>query len=104
MRDRQRARAARARGQPLRPAALRGRAAADAVRARRRRVRDLPRHVLEDPLARPAPGLGGRAAPGAREAQPRQAAAPTSARRTLSPAVRRDLLRRARLAGVPARR
>ena len=30
--------------------------------ARRRRVRHLPRHVLEDPLARHAPRLGGRAA------------------------------------------
>ena len=53
-------RAARARGQPVRDAALRGRAAADAVLARRRRVRDLPRHVLEDPLARPAAGLDAR--------------------------------------------
>ena len=33
---------------------------------------DLPGHVLEDPLARPAPRLGGRAAAGAREAEPRQ--------------------------------
>ena len=42
-RDRARARAARARGQPVRPAALRGRPAAAAVRARRRRLRDVPR-------------------------------------------------------------
>ena len=34
--------------------------------------RDLPGHVLEDPLARPAPRLGGRATGGAGEAQPRQ--------------------------------
>ena len=59
VRDRARARAARARGQPLRPAALRGRPAADAALARRRRVRHLPRHVLEDPLARHPPRLGG---------------------------------------------
>ena len=37
--------------------------AADAARARRRRVRDLPGHVLEDPLARHPARLGGRAAP-----------------------------------------
>ena len=71
-RDRPPPRAARARGQPVRDAALRGRAAADAVLARRRRVRDLPRHVLEDPLARPAAGLDRGAAPRARQAQPRQ--------------------------------
>ena len=98
---RPRARAARARGQPVRAAALRGRAAADAVLARPRRVRDLPRHVLEDPLARPAPGLDRRAAAGAREAQPRQ-----GRRRPLLgdavAAVRRHLLRRARLARLPA--
>ena len=56
------ARAARARGQPVRAAALRGRPAADAVLARRRRVRDLPRDVLEDPLARGC-GWAGCAAP-----------------------------------------
>ena len=39
----------------------------------RRRVRHLPRDVLEDPLARPAARLGGRAAARAAEAQPRQA-------------------------------
>ena len=71
-RDRAPARAARARGQPVRDAALRGRAAADAVLARRRRVRDLPRHVLEDPLARPAARLDRGAAARARQAQPRQ--------------------------------
>ena len=80
-RGRAAARAARARGQPLRPAALRGRPAADAVLARRRRVRDLPRHVLEDPLARPAARLDGGAAAGAREDEPRQGRRPTSAPR-----------------------
>ena len=69
--------------------------------ARRRRVRDLPRHVLEDPLARPAAGLGGRPAAGARQAQPRQ-----GRRRPVLvdavAAVRRHLLRRARLARLPA--
>ena len=55
------ARAARARGQPLRPAALRGRAAAHALRARPRRVRHLPRDVLEDPLPRHPPRLDDRA-------------------------------------------
>ena len=99
--DRQRARAARARGQPVRPAALRGRAAADALHARRRRVRDLPRHVLQDPLPRPAAGLGGRAAPGAGEAQPRQGRRRPVLVHALA-AVRRDLLRRARLARLPA--
>ena len=68
-----RARAARARGQPVRAAALRGRAAAPAAVARRRRVRDVPRHVLEDPLARDPARLGRGAAAGAREDQPRQA-------------------------------
>ena len=66
------ARAARARGQPVRAAALRGRPAADAVLARRRRVRHLPRHVLEDPLARAAAGLDRGAAAGAGEDEPRQ--------------------------------
>ena len=37
------------------------------------RPRHLPRHVLEDPLARAAPRLGGCATPGAREAEPWQA-------------------------------
>ena len=41
--------------------------------ARRRRVRDLPRHVLEDPLAGHPARLGGGAAAGAREDEPRQA-------------------------------
>ena len=64
---------------------------------RRHRVgpRDLPGHVLEDPLPGPAPRLGGRAAGGAREAQPRQ-----TGRRPVQladdPAVRVRLLRRAR--------
>ena len=43
-------------------------------------LRDLPRDVLEDPLARPAPGLDGGAAAGAREAGPRQGRRRTSAR------------------------
>ena len=55
-----RARAARARGQPLRPAAIRGPAARAALRDRRRRVRDVPRHVLEDAVARHQARLGGR--------------------------------------------
>ncbi len=50
-----------------------GDAAAPAVPARRRRVRDVPGHVLEDPLPRAAAGVGRRAAAGAREDQPRQA-------------------------------
>ena len=69
-----RARAARAGGQPVRAAALRGRARPPPLLlARRRRVRDVPRHVLEDPLARHPARLGGGAAAGAREDQPRQA-------------------------------
>ena len=72
-RGRPRARAAGAGGQPVRAAALRGRGAAAAVQARRRRVRDVPGHVLEDPLARHPPRLGGRAAAGAREDQRGQA-------------------------------
>ena len=51
-RDRPGARAAGARGQPVRAAALRGRAAAAAVRDRRRRVRALSRDVLQDPVTR----------------------------------------------------
>ncbi len=47
-------------------------AEADGV-ARRGRPGHLPRHVLEDPLARAEARLGGRAAAGAGEAQPRQA-------------------------------
>ncbi len=95
------ARAARARGQPVRAAALRGRPAADAVLARRRRVRHLPRDVLEDPLPRAAAGLDRGAAAGAGEDEPRQ-----GQRRPLPvvalAALRRRLLRRARLA--PLRR
>ena len=49
------------RGQPVRAAALRGRPAADALHARRRPLRDLRRHVLEDPLGRAAARLGRRA-------------------------------------------
>ena len=45
----------------------------DAARARRRRVRDVPRHVLEDPLAGHPARLGAGTAAGAREDQPRQA-------------------------------
>ena len=95
------ARALRARGQPVRPAALRGRPAAAALRARRRRVRHLPRHVLEDPLAGPPARVDRGAAAGAREAQPRQAG-----RRPLlvhvRPVLRRRVLRAPRLAR-PAR-
>ena len=43
--------------------AVRGRAAAAAVRARRRRLRDVPRHLLQDPLAGDPARLGGRAPP-----------------------------------------
>ena len=43
---------ARRRGQPLRPAPLRRRAAAAALPARRRRLRHLHRDLLEDPLPR----------------------------------------------------
>ena len=91
------ARAARARGQPVRPAALRGRPAPAALRARSRRVRDLPRHVLEDPLAGPAPRLDRRAAAGAREAQPGQAGrGPVLV--DVRPVLRRRVLRAAQLA------
>ncbi|CAA9467272.1 MAG: Aspartate aminotransferase (AspB-14), partial [uncultured Solirubrobacteraceae bacterium] len=62
-----RARAARPRGQPVRPAALRGRAAPDAVRHGSRRVRHLPRDLLEGPVARGAPGVDRR--PAARAGQ-----------------------------------
>ena len=57
--DRQRAGARDPRGQPVRPAALRGRPAADALLARRRPLRDLRGDVLEDPLGR-ACGSAGR--------------------------------------------
>ena len=104
-----RARAAGARGQPLRAAALRGRAAADALLAGRRsrpggrglRPRDLPGHLLEDPLARPAARLGGGAEARAGEAQPRQ----TGRRPVLLAGhadVRRGLLRRAGPRRAPA--
>ena len=46
------ARAAGGRGQPLRAAPLRRRGAAAALPARRRRLRHLPRDLLEDPLPR----------------------------------------------------
>ena len=101
-RDRARARAAGARGQPVRPAALRGRAAAAAVRARRRRVRALPRHVLQDPVARDPARVGVRARPGAGEDQARQAG-----RRPLHvlahAAARRRILRRGPLAPLRVR-
>ena len=59
-RDRPRARAADRGGQPLRPDPLRGRGPAHAVGARRRRrVGDLPLHVLQDPRPGRARGLGG---------------------------------------------
>ena len=98
--DRRRAGARRARGQPVRAAALRGRAAADAVLARRRPVRDLPRHVLEDPVRRAAAGLGGGARSDPRAAEPGQAG-----RRPVlvvaDAVLRRRVLRPARLAQVP---
>ena len=64
---------ARRRGQPLRPAAVRRRAAAAALPARRRRLRHLHRDLLEDPLPRHPPRLGGGAAAGDGEDRPRQA-------------------------------
>ena len=67
------ARDAGRRGQPLRPAALRRRAAAAALPARRRRLRHLHRHLLEDPLPRHPPRLGGGAAAGDGEDRARQA-------------------------------
>ena len=90
------------RGQPLRAAPLRGRAAAAAVRARRRRLRPLPRDLLEDPLARDPGRLGGRAAAGAGEDRARQAG-----RRPLhldpDPVLRPRVLRRGPLARVHRR-
>ena len=71
-RPRPRARGAGRRGQPLRPAPLRGRAAADPLLPRRRRLRPLPRHLLEDPLPRDPRRLGRRPAPGAGEDRARQ--------------------------------
>ena len=68
-----RARAARARGQPVRTAPVRGRAAHSAASLDGGDLRDVPRHLLEDPLARDPARLGGGAAAGAREDQPRQA-------------------------------
>ena len=100
--DRQRAGARDPRGQPVRAAALRGRAAADAVLARRRALRGLRRDVLEDPLRRPAARLGRGAAADPRAAEPRQAG-----RRPVllaaEPVLRRGLLRASRLAQVPRR-
>ena len=69
----QRARAAGAGGQPLWAAALRGRAGPDAAGAGRRRVRHLPGHVLEDPVARHPARLGRRAPARAGEDEHRQA-------------------------------
>ena len=93
------ARAAGRRGQPLRPAALRRRAAAAALPARRRRLRHLPRHLLEDPLPRHPARLGGGAAAGDGEDRPRQAG-----RRPLhldpDPVLRPRVLRRRPLAGL----
>jgi hypothetical protein len=58
--DRLRARAARARGQPVRPASVRGHPSASAALARRG-VHRLREHVLQDSLARRAAGLDVRA-------------------------------------------
>ncbi len=99
--DRAPARAARARGQPVRDAALRGLPLADALLARRRRVRDLPRDVLEDPLPGAAAGLDGRAAAGAGQAQPGEGRGGPLLLAVVA-AVRADLLRRARLARLRA--
>ena len=97
----------RGRGQPIRAAPLRGRSAAAPVPARRRRLRDLRRDVLEDPLPGDPPRLGGRAASGDGEDRPRQAgdgplhvdAQPSTSRSSTSPraagaTVRRQPLRR----------
>ena len=74
---------------------------ADALLARRRRVRDLPRDVLEDPLPGAAAGLDGRAAAGARQAQPGEGRGGPLLLAAVA-AVRADLLRRARLARLRA--
>ena len=97
--DRARARAARAGGQPVRPAALRGRPAADALLDGRRRVRHLPRHVLEDPLAGDPTRLGGGATPGAAEDEPRQAGG-RPLQLVDDAAVRGGVLRGRRMAGI----
>src|SRR5205807_2333798 len=75
-----RAGAARARGQPLRPVALRGRPAAHAAFAGfggggawAWKLRGLPGDVLEDPLARRSAGVDCGPTPGAREDEPGQA-------------------------------
>ena len=95
-------RAAGRRGQPLRAAALRRRADAAALPARRRRLRHLPRHLLEDPLPRDPPRLGGGAAAGDGEDRPRQAG-----RRPLhldpDPVLRPRVLRRTALAALRRR-
>ena len=92
----------RGRGQPLRPAALRGRADRAALRARRRRLRRLPRHLLEDPLPRDPPRLALRAAAGDGEGRARQAG-----RGPLHldphPVLRRRVLRRGALARLHRR-
>ena len=96
------ARAAGRRGQPLRPAALRRRAAAAALPARRRRLRHLHRHLLEDPLPGHPARLGGGAAAGDGEDRARQAG-----RRPLhldpDPVLRPRVLRRRALARVRRR-
>ena len=92
----------RGRGQPLRAAALRGRAARAAVQARRRRLRPLPRDLLEDPLARDPARLALRAAAGDGEGGARQAG-----RRPLhldpDPVLRPRVLRRGPLARLRRR-
>ena len=79
-RDRPRAGDPDHRGQPLRPAALRGRRPRSPLQARRRRLRHLPWDVLEDPLPGHPPRLGRSAAAGDGEDRARQAGRPTSAR------------------------
>ena len=68
-----RARGPDLRGQPLRAAPLRRRSPADPLQPRRRGLRPLPRHLLEDPLARDPDRLGRGSATRAGEDRARQA-------------------------------